>query len=551
MHIQSRTCPPWEGGHWMKSNSNLDTLAGVTAGGGIPPRNGAAPAGNDTDESPVSITSYNVPSPSDESTVIREGTTVFSAVTTHSETTTETQPVQGPEEMQVELSQVVDEGDEDHDESDSFQDVCARDSEADRDQTKPSHRVAVPTGEPASITMDDGSYGIEIPVMGRALATLVIPGDGNGDELLKNRFLCRGGGLLLAGPTGIGKSSLALQAAISWTLNQSCFGIAPKSALRVAIIQAENDDGDLVEMRDGVKAGIVRSQGLTLAEVEEACQRIQIYTEDRVSGQCFGEYLDAILTQAPEKPDLVIVDPVLAFVGADVSSQERVSKWLRQGINPVIHQHGVGLILVHHTNKPASSKEQKAAWQAGDFAYLGAGSAEWCNWARAVLALRSIGSDSVFELRAAKRGKRIGWRDADGNAEYTKMVAHGTDGGICWREATAEEKTMLTLDSLATGKPKTTSPIDHLVPGELMLKDRSLPVTEFRAFLQKTRKIGSNVARDVVRIGLERGTWKKVRLSGRNGIEVIGLPGHIDVDVKKMNDGITESRDPFRETVKP
>jgi len=36
-------------------------------------------------------------------------------------------------------------------------------------------------------------------------------------ELLQHRFLCRGAGLLLVGPTGIGKSSLAMQAMMLWT----------------------------------------------------------------------------------------------------------------------------------------------------------------------------------------------------------------------------------------------------------------------------------------------------------------------------------------------
>src|SRR5450759_79634 len=44
------------------------------------------------------------------------------------------------------------------------------------------------------------------------------------DELLKHRFLCRGGGMLLVGPTGIGKSSFAMQAMILWTLGRNCFG---------------------------------------------------------------------------------------------------------------------------------------------------------------------------------------------------------------------------------------------------------------------------------------------------------------------------------------
>lgn len=55
--------------------------------------------------------------------------------------------------------------------------------------------------------------------------------------------------------------------------------------------------------------------------------------------------------------------------------------------------------------------------------------------------MRSLGSHSVFELRAAKRGGRLGWKEADGETKtFTKLIAHATEPGvICWREADASE----------------------------------------------------------------------------------------------------------------
>jgi hypothetical protein len=109
-------------------------------------------------------------------------------------------------------------------------------------------------------------------------------------------------------------------------------------------------------------------------------------------------------------------------------------------LNPLVHDINCGVVVVHHTNKPASGKE-KPDWSAGDFAYLGGGSAEWANWARAVIALRSLGSHSVFELRAAKRGGRLGWKESDGETKaFAKNVAHANEPGvICWREADESE----------------------------------------------------------------------------------------------------------------
>lgn len=96
---------------------------------------------------------------------------------------------------------------------------------------------------------------------------------------------------------------------------------------------------------------------------------------------------------------------------------------------------------MHHTNKPPSGRE-KADWAGNEFAYLGAGSAEWANWARGVIALRGIGSNEIFELRLAKRGARIGWKDSNGERQFARFVGHSKEPGlIYWREADVAEVT--------------------------------------------------------------------------------------------------------------
>ena len=268
----------------------------------------------------------------------------------------------------------------------------------------------------------------------KALGALQRPLPGHDpNELIKNRYLCRGGSLLLVGPTGVGKSSLSTQAAVLWAADQPFFGLVPTDSLRVLIIQAENDEGDLAEMRDGVIAGL----GLPPAAQAEALSRVLVVTEDSKTREGFAALLDQILAQYP--CDLVIADPAFAYIGGDASSQRDVSPFLRNMLNPVIHRHNVGFLLVHHVNKPPQG-EQKGQWQAGDFAYLGSGSAEFANWARAVIALRSIGSDSVFELMLAKRGRRVGWLDAMGRPTNSRHIAyHREPGVICWREAEEAE----------------------------------------------------------------------------------------------------------------
>src|SRR6478736_5147068 len=83
----------------------------------------------------------------------------------------------------------------------------------------------------------------------RTLDEFVRVAENDPAELLKHRYLCKGGGLLLVGPTGHGKSSLAMQFMIKWAVGQAVFGIEPARPLKSLLIQAENDDGDLAEMK--------------------------------------------------------------------------------------------------------------------------------------------------------------------------------------------------------------------------------------------------------------------------------------------------------------
>lgn len=260
---------------------------------------------------------------------------------------------------------------------------------------------------------------------------LPLPPDNDPNELLKHRFLCRGGAILLVGPTGIGKSSFALQCALLWSLGREAFGIVPARALRVLIVQAENDLGDMAEFREGIM------KGLSLSTEECRGSVMKTVWEDTRTGPEFCEQvLGPLLEQ--ESFDLVVIDPALAYLGADANQQKDVSIFLRNSLNLVLHRTGCGLVLVHHTNKPPSGSE-KPSWQAGDFAYTGSGSSEWANWARGALSIRSLGSHDYFELRASKRGKRLRWTEDDFvTPAYTKIIAHGSVG-ICWREASMEE----------------------------------------------------------------------------------------------------------------
>jgi len=76
---------------------------------------------------------------------------------------------------------------------------------------------------------------------------------------------------------------------------------------------------------------------------------------------------------------------------------------------------------------------------ATDFAYLGTGSAEWANWARAVLVLSAKDDSGLRQLRIGKRF-RLGWKDAAGKPCVSRLLRQNAEGGgLYYTELSAEE----------------------------------------------------------------------------------------------------------------
>jgi len=258
------------------------------------------------------------------------------------------------------------------------------------------------------------------------------------NTLLGNRWLCRAGACLVVGQTGIGKSSFSMQAMIAWALGEPLFGITPTRPLRSLVIQAENDVGDLSEMFCGVLHGTGCAERLS-----DLQPMLKFISETAITGSAFHSWALQIINA--HKPDLVWIDPLFAFLGGNASDQETVSKFLRNGLGAIAQQTGVTWMIVHHTNKPPKDADKRAAMVSSDFAYLGAGSAELANWARAVLSVREIGPGQ-FELRASKRGRRAGLVDTDGNLATEVFLKHG-DHGICWERAAKQEDERVEIEN--------------------------------------------------------------------------------------------------------
>jgi hypothetical protein len=263
-------------------------------------------------------------------------------------------------------------------------------------------------------------------------------------QLLGKRWICRGGSALWVGSSGLGKSVLCLQAAITWAAGRDLFGISPHGKpLKSLIVQAENDEGDVAEALQG----ILKALDLTAEELERVKQNIVIVRDCTSTGERFVDRMRRLAEK--HKPDLAWVDPLLAFIGGDLSSQETAGGFLRNLLNPLALSGGFAWMLMHHTPKPT---RDGSGYQGHDKAYSGFGSSELTNWARAVLMLSPCGQDEqgtyTYKLEVTKRGKRSGLRSgvtaSDLIASKTQPLVHlkHADKGMAWIEVGAPEKSV-------------------------------------------------------------------------------------------------------------
>lgn len=243
------------------------------------------------------------------------------------------------------------------------------------------------------------------------------------------RWLTRGSGCLVVGPTGAGKSTLCATLAFTWGLGRDCLGFHPLKPLKSLIVQAEDDDGDLADMRGGVLSVIQPTE----AEKEILRNSVLVVTERARTGVGFlRSFVLPLLKQL--SPDILWLNPLSAYFGADLNDQEQVAKFFRNTLNPILAEAHCLAIVTHHIAKP--SKERKD-WTGGELAYLGAGSADLANWAREIIALRAT-APGLFEMACTKRWRKLDWYDSDGKRTNVRMIAHGKNGQMVWRDADAE-----------------------------------------------------------------------------------------------------------------
>ena len=315
-------------------------------------------------------------------------------------------------------------------------------------------------------------------------------------QLLGKRWICRGGSALWVGSSGLGKSVLCMQAAITWAIAESFFGINPHgNGLKSLIIQAENDEGDVAESIQGV----FKAMNLTEKQKALVMANVTIVRDCTSTGEKFVDRVRRLVEKY--KPDLVWIDPLLAFIGGDLSSQETASAFLRNMLNPLSLSAGFSWMLIHHTPKPV---KEGNGYQGADKAYSGFGSSELTNWARSVLTLAPSGEDAdgkrIYRLEVTKRGKRSNLNSKGiiaQNAVQPHVSLRHSDVGLAWIETDEPERK-------TAGRPEIVVSFDdykHVVA-------KGISAGDLQSYIRNKSKVGHTKSRDLTAAWEQEGLIK-------------------------------------------
>jgi hypothetical protein len=298
----------------------------------------------------------------------------------------------------------------------------------------PEAILAFTEGQLKGAKRTDASKSPAVPMVLADLEAFDRKNDPN--SVIGNRWLCKGGSLLLVSQSGVGKSSFALQLMITLATKRQggFFGIEAKRPLRVVFIQSENDLGDVAEAFQDITDGLM----LHPPEMEILRENLHVYRLKGVTGPDFIEEMRRLVKL--HAADCIVCDPLMAFAGINVTDQQEVTNFFRQGIDAVLTETGAVLIAVHHTTKPRSAKDT-AGQTSADLAYSGGGHSEMTNYVREVAVLtRCQGDDPIFKFSLTKRRNRSGMKDDLGGFAGDIYVRHcPTRGVIRWERSTAPD----------------------------------------------------------------------------------------------------------------
>jgi hypothetical protein len=302
-------------------------------------------------------------------------------------------------------------------------------------------------------------------------------------------WLERGCGAMFVGTTGVGKSVMAMQIMLAGAAGIRFAKFDPIIPRRYLYVQSEDTPNRMARDLADTKAELAEKH----PEVnwDEAQKRVKTW---RATGRTGGEFLNELHARLQaymaigEPIDVVVINPLLAFIGGPITDGAYVTPFLRGGIlcgtqtmglQAILEADSIATLLFHHTPKPPSKNAEAKEWLNSPFPeYVAAGSADLINWVRSIITMQKIPEKVGFiQMTAGKNGQRLGWEKI-GNATRLYMAYSGKPGvdgnRNAWRELTDDEYAVVVEPvKTAAEKDETSKKVSDIAPYVTKVLDRA------------------------------------------------------------------------------
>jgi AAA domain len=218
--------------------------------------------------------------------------------------------------------------------------------------------------------------------------------------LLGEGFLERGSAALLAGPSGIGKSSIAMQMGCCWSCGRRAFDFVPPRPMRIIMMQNEDSPNDLVR----------QSEALRFLELDQELirQNFWIETVRGKIGPDAVKVMDELVRW--HRADLLFLNPISAYHDGDISQNKDNVKFLYGSIGKLLAEFRIGLFGIHHKGEPPKDKGKSHSEDVYfQVMYDILGGSVLTNFFRGIITVSPIGDSGIFRFTVAKHFEESGW----------------------------------------------------------------------------------------------------------------------------------------------
>jgi hypothetical protein len=211
--------------------------------------------------------------------------------------------------------------------------------------------------------------------------------------------------VMIAGPSGIGKSSIGTQIGCCWSCGAEAFELAATRPLRIVMMQNEDSHNDLVRMSQ-----VAKYLGLDLKLIEK---NFWIETVRGKVGKAAIEIMRALCVW--HKADVLILNPLSAYHDGDISQNRDNIRFLYDGLGELLDTLRIGIVALHHKTKPQKNGQKKGHDFTHDVMYDVLGGSTLTNFFRGIIGITQQGDSTppIYKFTLAKRFDQSGWDQRD------------------------------------------------------------------------------------------------------------------------------------------